>query len=157
MTSPTPPPRPVRADDETTWSGLPADLRDEFDRQTHNPCVGQVLLSEGPRARVWYIRLKPGERLGFHRHVLDYFWTALTAGEAVSHIQGGPPKGARYAAGETRHLRFGPGESMIHDLQNVGSTDLVFVTVEHVESANAPLPIPPGVHPRGLDGDVTQP
>lgn len=139
-----------------TGSGLPPDLRDELARQAENPCVGQILLSEGPRARVWYIRLKPGERLGFHRHVLDYFWTALTDGEAVSHIGGGAPKRARYAAGETRHLAFGSGESMIHDLQNVGSTDLVFITVEHLESANAPLPLPPGISARGLDRGVTQ-
>lgn len=146
---------PVSA--ETIGSTLAADLREEFARQAENPCVGQVLLSEGPRARVWYIRLKPGERLGFHRHVLDYFWTALTDGEAISHVDGGPPQRARYRAGETRHFGFGPGESMTHDLQNVGSTDLVFVTVEHLESANAPRPLPPDLAPHGLDRNLMQP
>ena len=130
---------------------LSSDLRVEFTQNEFNPCVGQILLSESERARVWFIRLRPGERLGFHRHVLDYFWTALTAGTGQSHINGGPAKVSSYAAGETRHLRFGPGEFMVHDLENVGTTDLVFVTVEFLESANEPLPLPPGIEPRGLD------
>lgn len=32
------------------------------------------------RVRVWTIGLKPGQRLGFHTHVLDYFWTSVTGG-----------------------------------------------------------------------------
>lgn len=126
-------------------------LRKEFARNEFNPCVGQILLSESERARVWYIRLAPGERLGFHRHVLDYFWTALTAGTALSHINGGPAKRADYRAGETRHLSFASGEFMIHDLQNIGQADLVFVTVEHLQGANKPLPLPAGVVAQHID------
>lgn len=126
----------------------------ELARNAFNPCVGTVLLSQSERARVWFIRLEPGERIGFHRHVLDYFWTALTAGRAVSHINGGPPTEAHYQAGQTRHLSFGPGEFMLHDLHNVGDTPLLFVTVEHLESANPPLPLPDSVKPRGLDAGM---
>ena len=39
--------------------------------------------------RVWIIRLQPGERIGFHRHVLDYFWTAVTGGRGRQHLQDG--------------------------------------------------------------------
>jgi hypothetical protein len=46
-----------------------------------------------------------------------------------------------YQAGDTKHLSFGPGEFMIHDLENIGSTDLLFTTVEFLESRNRPLPI----------------
>lgn len=133
---------------------LPPELQAELERNTSNACVGQILLSDSERARVWFIRLKPGERLGFHRHVLDYFWTALTPGTARSHINGGPATQASYTAGQTQHLTFGAGESMIHDLENVGETDLIFVTVEHLQSANAPLPLPAGVVPRGLGAGV---
>ena len=38
-------------------------------------------------------------------------------------------------------LTFAGGESMIHDLVNAGSDDLVFTTVEFLQSANAPLPL----------------
>ncbi len=76
----------------TTEFELSDALQQELARNAFNPCVGHILLSQSERARVWFIRLAPGERIGFHRHVLDYFWTALTAGVAVSHINGGPPK-----------------------------------------------------------------
>jgi hypothetical protein len=33
---------------------------------------------------------------------------------------------------------------MIHDLVNAGTADIVFTTVEFLDSANAPLPIPDG-------------
>lgn len=130
---------------------LDAALQAELVRNASNPCVGTVLLSQSDRARVWFIRLEPGQRIGFHRHVLDYFWTALTPGRARSHINGGSPKEADYHAGQTSHMRFGPGEFMLHDLENTGQGPLLFVTVEHLESANTPLPLLAGMEPRGLD------
>ncbi|MCF3934514.1 hypothetical protein L1787_13980 [Acuticoccus sp. M5D2P5] len=133
--------------ESTADAPLPPELAHELERNEFNPCVGHVLLSESERARVWYIHLKPGERIGFHRHVLDYFWTALTPGKAVSRINGGPPVETEYSAGMTEHISFAPGDFMIHDLENTGETDLVFNTVEHLESANRPLPLPDGVVP----------
>ena len=35
------------------------------------------------------VRLAPGERIGFHRHVLDYFWTAVSGGRGRQHIHDG--------------------------------------------------------------------
>ena len=61
--------------DRTAW---PQALKDEFDREARAPngCVGNCLVSDTDRVRVWTIHLQPGERFGFHRHVLDYFWTS---------------------------------------------------------------------------------
>ncbi|WP_108660367.1 cupin domain-containing protein [Acuticoccus kandeliae] len=132
---------------DTTTEALSPELAAEFERNQYNPCVGQILVSESDRARVWYIRLKPGERIGFHRHVLDYFWTCLTAGKAASRINGGPPQETSYTPGMTKHLTFRPGEYMVHDLENTGDTELIFNTVEHLESANRPIPLPEGVAP----------
>lgn len=128
---------------------LPEPLRREFEANRLNPCVGQVLVSEDARTRVWFIRLAPGERLPFHRHVLDYFWTALSHGRARSHIDGGAAVERAYAPGETSHQKFGPGAFMVHDLENVGDGDLSFLTVELLESANPPLPLPDGLAPVG--------
>ena len=52
----------------------PPEIAAEFEREKKNPnpCVGSDLVSESDRVRVWMIRLAPGERIGFHRHVLDY-------------------------------------------------------------------------------------
>jgi hypothetical protein len=55
--------------------------------------------------------------------------------------------------GQTKHLTFGEGEFMVHDLENIGDTDLVFLTVEHKNSANNPLPLPAGVVPRNLSAE----
>ena len=106
-----------------------------------NPRVGTRLLSANDRVRVWEIRLKPGDRIGFHRHVLDYFWTAVTPGKALSHQGDGTMVEATYVAGETKHHVYGPGEYKVHDLENVGPTELIFTTVESLDSANPPLPL----------------
>src|SRR5262249_15804372 len=86
--------------DERAW---PAEIKAEFEREAKspNPCVGTTLVSESDRVRVWMIRLAPGERIGFHRHVLDYFWTSVTGG-------GGRPPPPDGTTGEyTSH----PGET----------------------------------------------
>src|SRR5271165_6961903 len=120
-------------------SEWPTEIQADFARHAFNPRVGTKLLSVNERVRVWEIRLQPGERIGFHRHVLDYFWTAVTPGRARSHTLDGSVIEATYAAGDTRHFVYGAGEYKIHDLENVGDTDLWFTTVEFIDSANKPL------------------
>lgn len=122
--------------------GWPENLQEEFERnRLDNGRVGSTLVSESERVRVWNIRLRPGERLPFHRHVLDYFWTAVTPGRARSHMDDGGTVEVEYEPGDTKHHQYGPGEYKIHDLENIGTTDLVFTTVEFLDSANAPLPV----------------
>ena len=120
-------------------------VTDEFQRNQHNGCVGTELVSETDRVRVWTIRLAPGERIGFHRHVLDYFWTAITAGTALSHMQDCSTRERRYYAGETQHESYGAGQYKVHDLENIGDAELVFATVEFLDSANEPLALPDAV------------
>lgn len=121
----------------------PTAIKAEFATNEHDPRVGNQLLSANKRVRVWEIRLKPGERIGFHRHVLDYFWTAVTPGKALSHQGDGSTVEATYAAGQTQHYVYSPGEFKVHDLENVGPTELIFTTVEFLQTANPPLPLPP--------------
>jgi hypothetical protein len=127
------------------WS--PA-LREEFANAVGNGCVGKVLVSESDRVRVWSLRLEPGERIAFHQHVLDYFWTAITPGKAISHMDDGHVVEAVYAAGDTKHHHYAKGEYKIHDLENVGDTPLVFTTVEFLDSENAALDLPDAVRLR---------
>lgn len=106
-----------------------------------NGRVGSQLVSETDRFRVWLIRLAPGERLPFHTHVLNYFWVATTPGRARSRNASGQVTDLDYATGDTRHMDFGQGQSMTHDLENIGETLLTFTTVEDKRSPNAPLPL----------------
>jgi len=126
----------------TEW---PAVLKAEFARENEQPnaCVGSELLSETEKTRVWMIRLKPGERIGFHRHVLNYFWTSVNGGRGRQHLMDGTTVEYSYYPGETRHETYGPGEFKVHDLENLGDQDMIFMTVESIEgSANKPMPIP---------------
>ena len=125
----------------------PADIAAEFTREATNPnpCVGTILLSENERTRVWMIRLAPGERTGFHRHVLDYFWTSVNGGRGRQHVHDGTTVEYTYQPGETRHESYGKGEYKVHDLQNLGDREMVFMTVEFKDSANKPMPLPESV------------
>ena len=129
----------------TEW---PAALSQEFKGESERPngCVGSELLSETDKVRVWTIRLKPGERFGFHRHVLNYFWTAVTPCRGRQHLMDGTTIEYSYYPGETRHESYGAGEFKVHDLENIGDADMVFMTVEFIEgSANKPLAVPQAV------------
>jgi quercetin dioxygenase-like cupin family protein len=130
--------------EKTAW---PAALQQEFEReaQSNNPCVGSELVSESDRVRVWTIRLKSGQRFGFHRHVLDYFWTSVSGGSGRQHLMDGSTVEYTYQPGETRHETYGPGEYKVHDLENIGDKELVFMTVEFLNSANKPLTLPQAV------------
>ncbi len=104
-----------------------------------NGRVGSQLVSETDRVRVWHLNLAPGERIGFHTHVLDYFWTVHTPGRARSHYWTGETSNVEYQPGDTKHHTYGPGEFLIHDLENTGDTSLIFTTVEFKGGANQPL------------------
>ena len=129
---------------DTARTPWPSEIAAEFERERRSPngCVGQKLVSENERVRVWHIRLKPGERMGFHRHALDYFWSVLTVGRARAHMDDGSTVEHTYTPGETRHETHAAGHFKVHDLENIGDSDLVFCTVEFLDSANKPLPLP---------------
>ena len=44
-----------------------------------------------------------------------------------------------YKPGDIKQLTFKEGEFMVHDLENIGDTELLFTTVEFLDSANKPL------------------
>lgn len=123
----------------------PEALQQELHRDRHNGVVGSVLVSETERFRVWHLSLPAGHRCDFHRHVLDYFWTAHKAGRARGYYEDGRIVDVVHHEGETKHFTFGPGEYFVHCVENIGDSDLLFTTVESLGGANPPLPIPDSV------------
>jgi hypothetical protein len=119
--------------------GWPDWLKTEFDEHALDGHVGSRLLSQNDRVRVWEIRLAPGQRWHAHRHVLDYFWTAVTPGRSRQHKFDGTTREVTYQAGDTKHFHFSPGEYLLHDIENTGDTELIFTTVEHLDSDNTAL------------------
>lgn len=138
--------RPVSADEAASRrAAWPAEIRAEYEAGAQSGVVGSVLVSETDRVRVWHLTIPAGKRCGFHRHVLNYFWTAHTAGRGRNYAEDGRVSETAYAKGDTAHLDFAKGQSMAHMIENIGDTDLVFTTVEFLDSPNAPLSVPDGV------------
>jgi hypothetical protein len=129
------PPGPA-GDPRRHW---PQRLRDEFERNQFSGAVGSILVSETDRVRVWHLALPPGGWLTFHRHVLDYFWTTPTAGVARGYYEDGRIVDVHHYPGETRHFEHGLGEYFVHAVENVGDTELLFVTVEFLQGDNPPI------------------
>ena len=138
-----------KTSDSADTSAWPPTFAGEFEREgaNNNPCVGDTLVSESDRVRVWMIRLAPGQRFGFHRHVLDYFWTCVTGGRGRQHVNDGKTVEYTYAPGETRHETYAAGEFKVHDLENIGDEEMVFMTVEFLDSANKPMALPARARP----------
>lgn len=67
--------------------------------------------------------------------------TPVTAGSSRQRTFDGTTREVAYTPGETRHFSFAKGEYLLHDLENIGGTELIFTTVEFKGSANAPLPL----------------
>ena len=139
------PDQPASATQSFEW---PPSIIADFHANQANGCVGTKLVSQTERVRVWEIRLPPGHRLGFHRHVLDYFWTAVTPGRARSHRDDGSTVEVSYFPGETQHAHYAVGDFKVHDLENIGDADLIFTTVEFLDSENPPLDLPHDVKAR---------
>lgn len=119
----------------------PEELQNEFDQNYDNGVVGHTLVSETDDVRVWHLVLKPGMRCPFHRHVLNYFWSSHSNGVARGYYEDGRIQDVTHFDGETKHFSFGKGEGFTHAVENIGTEDLVFTTVEFKNSLNTPLPI----------------
>ena len=89
----------------------PAELQASYEAGQFSGVVGSVLVSETDRVRVWHLTIPPGGRCGFHRHVLNYFWTALTDGLARGYFEDGSFVDTKHFQGQTKHMDFGPWAS----------------------------------------------
>lgn len=95
-----------------------------------NHDLGTSLWFENDRVRVFEVRLEPGERGPFHIHDRTYFWTVVEAGRGLQRFADGTYAIRDYGLGDTRFLEHSPASALIHDLENIGTTTLRFVTVE---------------------------
>ena len=120
----------------------PAGMEAEMRANADSGIVGSTLVSENERVRVWHLSIPAGKRCTFHRHVLNYFWTCHTHGKARGYYEDGSITEAVHFPGDTRHLTYAKDEHLVHAVENIGTTDLLFTTVEYKQSGNKPLPVP---------------
>lgn len=125
-----------------SYGRWPAGMVEEMRANAMSGIVGSTLVSETDKVRVWHLLIPAGKRCTFHRHVLDYFWTCHTHGTARGYYEDGSITETSHFPGDTRHLSYGKGEHLVHAVENIGTTDLLFTTVEFKQSANAPLSVP---------------
>lgn len=149
MPEPQPAPAPsahiATATDKTAFSHWPDGVYEDMIANEFSGTVGSTLVSETDRVRVWHLHLPAGCRCAFHRHVNPYFWSAHTAGKARGYYSNGDVRDVTHYSGETKHFHYGEGEYMLHSVENIGDTDLLFTTVEFLDGPNAPLSIPDSV------------
>ena len=127
---------------ENPRAAWPPALQDDYETGRNSGVVGSTLVSETDRVRVWHLTIPPGTNTGFHRHVLNYFWTVHTDGRARGYFEDGSIVDSVHTVGQTKHMSFGPGEYMVHSVENIGDTDLIFTTIEFLDGPNEPIPVP---------------
>lgn len=130
------------ATDPNAFIQWPPEVREDMIENEFNGCVGNVLVSETERVRVWHLHLPPGKRCPFHRHVNPYFWSAHATGRARSYFSNGVVREVVHFKGETKHYFYGKDEYMLHSVENIGDSDLLFTTVEFLDGPNKALKIP---------------
>lgn len=108
----------------------PSSYADELEAAPRNRLLGTSLWFENDHVRVFEVRLEPGERGPFHVHDATYFWTVVEPGRGLQRFADGTFVVREYGLGDTKYLAHTPDDPLIHDLENVGSTTLRFVTVE---------------------------
>jgi hypothetical protein len=119
----------VPAVDETGTFDV-SEFAEELAEAYHNHQIGTTLWFENQSVRVFEVNLGPGERGAFHIHDCTYFWTCVEPGRGLQRFSDGTYRIHEYYTGETKYLVHAPSNALIHDLENVGSTRLRFVTVE---------------------------
>jgi predicted metal-dependent enzyme (double-stranded beta helix superfamily) len=103
-----------------------------------NYVVGSELLLENARVRVWDITLAPGERLPFHCHRTSYFYRCETGGSWRVRSPDGIEATGADAPGEVTFHDIPAGETLVHDLTNVGDAPLRYTTVELLDERGSP-------------------
>ncbi|CAG5017405.1 hypothetical protein DYBT9275_05765 [Dyadobacter sp. CECT 9275] len=105
-------------------------LHEELQQNLHNDHVGHTLLFENDKVKVWHITLQPGERIHYHRHNYDYFWTVLQDGVGLSNQLDGSQVHLTFSKNQTAFWNIKANGTAVHDLQNIGTGILEFITTE---------------------------
>ncbi len=96
------------------------------------------LLFDNSTIRFWEIRLKPQERIPFHKRAQRYSMTCLTNGLAISRNEDGSIRMFRFKEGEANYWDLGI-DGTIADLENIGEDELVLHIIEYLpQTDNVP-------------------
>lgn len=106
-------------------------LKNGIRTNINNTNVGEQLLLETEDFKVWSIHLPIGESLSFHKHNRPYFYTVKGNGKSRSFYADGTITETEYKKDDIMYFNdLNATNYFIHNLENIGSTTLVFTTVE---------------------------
>ena len=91
--------------------------------------LGQKLLFENNRIKVWEVILFPGESLPFRKISVNYTFTSMTEGLAISRNANGKIVLVRIKEGDSMYLDH-EGRQTIYDLKNIGEDTLFLHALE---------------------------
>lgn len=116
------------------WSFWTAEKISELENATDNFKVGEQLVLENNEFKIWTIHLPAGESIPFHTHSKRYFWTALSAGKSISYYNDGSVLETQYEVNDVKYFSdLSDANFFTHNLENTGSTELIFMTVEFLK------------------------
>ncbi|CAM1347006.1 hypothetical protein [Tenacibaculum insulae] len=97
----------------------------------NNNNVGEQLLLETDQVKVWSIHLPAGATLPFHQHSKPYFYTAKCKGKSRSYYTNGSVIETTYQKDDIKYFNDLSNKNyFVHNLENIGTTTLIFTTVE---------------------------
>ncbi len=105
------------------------DFAAELDGVLDNHDIGTEVWFENDRVQIWDLSLEPGQRLPFHVHDQDYFWTVTDPSRLLQRYDDGTSRVVDVTVGQTNFLTYAEGECTVHDIENVGDTFFRCVTV----------------------------
>jgi len=88
--------------------------------------IGDKVIHENDKVRVWFVDLDPGGRQPWHRHYLPYLIVPLTDGSVKIQFADGTVRTGDDKVGEVRFRE--PGE--VHELYNTGNAHFSCLLVE---------------------------
>lgn len=109
-----------------------AQRKEELDSENLNTELGQQILYEDGKIKLWSLVLKVKERIGFRKINCDFRAMSQVDGFAVNHRSTGEIVLVQCKKGEMyRYNKKEKGEQ-IWDLENIGAEPLEFVVIEYL-------------------------
>lgn len=106
-------------------------LKETLQENTNNTTVGEHLLLETNKFKVWSIHLPVGQSLPFHKHNKPYLYTIKNEGKSRSFYADGKVTETTYQKDDINYVNdLSEDNYFIHNLENIGDTPLIFTTVE---------------------------
>ncbi len=105
---------------------------DKLDELTHGDIckeLGQKVLYEDHRTRLWQLRMLPGERRPFTNHTSNYNWECTTGGTLLTRNANGRISLVILEKGESDNCQRSQ-QTSINDLENLGAETVEFVIKE---------------------------